>query len=129
MFRKRKLKPKDIFVIWDAVNKLPHYRALLCVRFKGHSYEKKDLQRVAIIKLIIERETLPWWEIKESESKNAFWLYYHPDINIQEAQKRNREMAESKGLTDSVIFKGPDTREDSLKDIAISFNSMLNELN
>ena len=76
-----------------------------------------------MVKLRIERDKLPWWELKEE--KDAFHLYYYPDVCVEEERKRNQEIAESKGIKDSPIFAGPDTRTDSLAEIVEKFNTTL----
>jgi hypothetical protein len=99
------------------------YCAVLCKADNGQLYKKGDLQQVAMVKLKIEREKLPWWEVKEE--KDAFHLYYYPDVWVEEARKRNQEMAEGKGIKDSSVFAGPDTRTDSLTEIVEKFNTTL----
>jgi hypothetical protein len=99
------------------------YSAVLCKADNGQLYKKSDLQQVAMVKLRIEREKLRWWEIKEE--KDAFHLIYYPDVWVEEERKRNQEMAEGKGMKDSPVFAGPDTRADSLTEIVEKFNTTL----
>jgi hypothetical protein len=121
--RSRKLKPNNVIAVWDARARKACYCAVLCTAENGQHYNKKDLQKVAMVKLRIEREKLPWWELKEE--KDAFHLYYYPDVWVEEARKRNQEVAEGKGMKDSPIFAGPDTRTDSLTEIVEKFNTTI----
>ena len=121
--RNRRLKSNDIIALWDARARKASYRAVLCKTGNGQHYKKKDLQQVAMVKLRIERDKLRWWELKEE--KDAFQLYYYPDIWVEEERKRNQEMAEGKGMKDSPIFAGPDTRTDSLAEIVEKFNTTI----
>jgi hypothetical protein len=121
--RSRRLKPNNVIAVWDARARKAMYLAVLCKAEKGQSYKKKDLQQVAMVKLRIERDKLPWWEVKEE--KDAFQLYYYPDVWVEEERKRNQEIAESKGIKDSPIFAGPDTKVDSLTEIVEKFNTTL----
>jgi hypothetical protein len=121
--RNQKLKSSNIIAVWDARARKACYRAVLCNAKNGQNYSKKDLQKVAMVKLKIERDKLPWWELKEE--KDAFHLYYYPDVWVEEARKRNQEMAEAKGMKDSPIFTGPDTTTDSLIEIVEKFNTTL----
>jgi len=121
--RSRRLKSSNIIAVWDARARKASYSAVLCTAKNGQHYKKKELQKVAMVKLRIERDKLPWWELKEE--KAAFHLYYHPDVWVEEARKRNQEMAESKGMKDSPIFASPDTTTDSLTEIVEKFNTTL----
>jgi len=121
--KSRKLKSNHILAVWDARARKASYSAVLCKAGNGQRYKKKDLQQVAMVKLRIEREKLRWWEIKEE--KDAFHLYYYPDIWVEEERKRNQETAESKGMKDNPIFEGPDTRTDSLAEIVEKFNTTI----
>jgi len=121
--RSRRLKSIHILAVWDARARKASYCAVLCKAGNGQRYKKKDLQQVAMVKLRIERDKLRWWEIKEE--KDAFHLYYYPDVWVEEERKRNQEIAEGKGLKDSPIFTGPDTRMDSLAEIVEKFNTTL----
>jgi hypothetical protein len=121
--RSRKLTSKQIIALWDARARKASYRAVLCKAEKGQRYKKKDLQQVAMAKLRIERDKLRWWEVKEE--KDAFHLYYYPDVWVEEARKRNEEMAETKGIKDSPILAGPDTETNSLAEIVEKFNTTL----
>jgi hypothetical protein len=109
--------------VWDARARKASYCAILCKAENGQSYKKKDLQQVAMVKLRIERDKLRWWEVKEE--KDAFHLYYYPDVWVEEARKRNQEVAEGKGMRDSPIFAGPDARTDSLTEIVEKFNTTI----
>jgi hypothetical protein len=119
----RRLRSNNIIALWDARARKASYCAVLCKVDNGQRYKKKDLQRVAMVKFRIERDKLRWWEVKEE--KDAFHLYYYPDVWVEEERKRNQEMAERKGIKDSPIFAGPDTRTDSLTEIIEKFNTTL----
>jgi len=121
--RRRKLKPNNIIALWDARARKASYSAVLCKVENGQQYRKKDLQQVAMVKLRIERDKLRWWEVKEE--KDAYHLYYYPDVWVEEARRRNQEVAEGKGMRDSPIFAGPDTRTDSLTEIVEKFNTTI----
>jgi hypothetical protein len=121
--RSRKLKPNNVIAVWDARARRAMYLAVLCKADNGQHYSKKDLQQVAMVKLRIERDKLPWWEIKEE--KDAFHLYYYPDVWVEEERRRNQEIAESKGIKDSPVFAGPDKKVDSLTEIVEKFNTTL----
>ena len=123
MGKSRKLKPNEIIAVWDARARKAIYSAILCKAENGQLYKKRDLQQVAMVKLKIEREKLHWWEVKEE--KDAFHLYYYPDVWVEEERKRNQEMAEGKGMKDSPIFASPDTTTDSLTEIVEKFNTTL----
>ena len=121
--RRRKLKPNNIIALWDARARKASYSAVLCKVENRQGYRKKDLQQVAMVKLRIERDKLRWLEVKEK--RDAYHLYYHPDVWVEEARKRNQEVAEGKGMKDSPIFAGPDTRTDSLTEIVEKFNTTI----
>ena len=121
--RSRRLKSNNIIALWDARARKASYCAVLCKAENGQRYKKKDLQQVAMVKLRIERDKLCSWEVKEE--KDAFHLYYYPDVWVEEERKRNQELAEGKGMKDSPIFAGPDTRTDSLAEIVEKFNTTL----
>ena len=121
--RSQKLKSNNIIAVWDARARKASYCAVLCNAKNGQQYGKRDLQKVAMVKLRIEREKLPWWELKEE--KDAFHLYYYPDVWVEETRKRNQEVAERKGIKDNAIFAGPDITTDSLTEIVEKFNTTL----
>jgi hypothetical protein len=109
--------------VWDARARKASYCTVLCKAGNGQRYKKKDLQQVAMVKLRIERDKLRWWEVKEE--KDAFHLFYYPDVWVEEERKRNQEMAAGKGMKDSPMFEGPDTETDSLAEIVEKFNTTL----
>ena len=121
--RSRRLKPSEIIAVWDARARKASYNVVLCTAKNGQHYNKKDLQKVAMVKLRIERDKLPWWELREE--KAAFHLYYYPDVWVEETRKRNQEMAEGKGMKNSPIFASPDTTTESLTEIVEKFNATL----
>jgi hypothetical protein len=121
--RSRRLKSNHILAVWDARARKTSYCAVLCKAGNGQRYKKKDLQQVAVVKLRIERDKLRWWEIKEE--KDGFHLCYYPDVWVEEERRRNQEIAEGKGIKDTPLLEGPDTRTDSLAEIVEKFNTTL----
>ena len=121
--RNRKLRSRNIIALWDARARKASYSAVICKAKKGQSYKKKDLLQVAMVKLKIERDKLLWWEVKEE--KDAFHLYYYPDVWVEEERRHNEEIAEGKGMKGNPAFAGPDSRRDSLAEIVEKFNSTI----
>jgi len=124
----KKIDLDDIRAQWDG-NK-PCYWASLCTSLnkgdgEGREYTKKDLQLVASIKFYIERKKMNWWEIKEDTKKDAFHLYYYPDINLQAEKENSKKLYGKSGKDVPALAEGPKEVSQSLEEIVRMFNTML----
>jgi len=117
-----KFKLRDIFAVWDGETSKHYYYACLCKSDKGQ-YNRKDLQRVGVAKLMIERNETPWWQVKEEGG--AYNLYYYPSVIIEEKRARNKKTAQEKGIAESVIFNEPYIERHTLESVTKMFNGFL----
>jgi len=127
MFGRKKLDAKSIHITWDG-NK-PRYHALLCISLflggkkeSNREFTKEDLRLVGGIKLRIEREKMTWWEVKEEPG--AFYLYYYPDIYLEAAKIRDKEL--HKDVPGWGEKEAPKDTTLTLEGIAKMFNAMVN---
>jgi len=114
LFGKDKWKPRDItFIIEDGK---PVFYACICLKWKKTQtfYDKKDQDLVDRLLGTIKRRSLTWWEVRESD-KTAYYLYYHPLIQLEHMIKKAEESKSP--------FK-PELSE-SLKHITRIFNWMV----